>query len=75
MPDGTEKHCRTCGQHRERREAWDTECERRRVATGVLIREAIDACDCDDYGRLDDATDCPKHPNFRQYPKFAARKP
>lgn len=31
------------------------------------IREAIDACDeCDTYGRLDDLTDCPRHPNFRE---------
>lgn len=34
------------------------------AATGV--RSAIDACpDCDAVGRLDDLTDCPKHPNFR----------
>jgi hypothetical protein len=30
-------------------------------------RAAIDDCtDCDAYGRLDDLTDCPKHPNFRK---------
>jgi hypothetical protein len=30
-------------------------------------RAAIDNCpDCDQYGRLDDLTDCPRHPNFRK---------
>jgi hypothetical protein len=71
MPDGTERDCRACGRYRERREAWDDELNERARA---LIRKAIDACGCDEFGRLDDATDCPKHPNFRQYPEFAPRK-
>ncbi|BDY26624.1 hypothetical protein [Mycolicibacterium mageritense] len=30
-------------------------------------RKAIDNCtDCDDYGRLSDLTDCPRHANFRR---------
>lgn len=32
------------------------------------IRKAIDNCpDCDQIGRLDDLTDCPRHTNFRQF--------
>lgn len=74
MPDGTEDSCRPCMNHRERREAWDAEFERRRVATGRLIREAIEARqDCDGAGRLDDLSDCLRHVNFRQLPEFAAR--
>ena len=31
------------------------------------ITHAIDSCpDCDQFGRLDDLKDCPRHPNFRQ---------
>jgi hypothetical protein len=74
MPDGTTDSCPPCGHHRKCREAWDAEFEERRLATRGLIRKAIDDChDCDQFGKLDDATDCPKHPNFRQYPEFAAR--
>lgn len=39
------------------------------------VHNAIAGCpDCDDYGRLDDLSDCPKHGNFRQYPGLAAKK-
>lgn len=35
-------------------------------AARVAVRTAIDACgDCDPYGRLDDLSDCGRHPNFR----------
>lgn len=40
------------------------------------IRTAIDDCDaCDQFGRLDDLSNCPKHPNFRQFPQLAASRP
>lgn len=46
-----------------RRQELDDDERRRREA----IRRDIDGCrECDDYGRLDDLTDCPMHPNFRQ---------
>lgn len=36
------------------------------TSESAVIRSAIDRCpDCDQYGRTDDLTDCPKHPNFR----------
>lgn len=74
MPNGTKDSCPSCGHHRKRREAWDAEFEERRIANRGLVRQAIDSCrECDKFGRLDDLTDCPKHPNFRQYPEFAAR--
>ncbi|WP_111510931.1 hypothetical protein [Mycobacterium kyogaense] len=43
------------------REESELAAERWRAAT----RAAIDACDCDYFGRLDDLTDCPHHDNFR----------
>ncbi|WP_100474421.1 hypothetical protein [Mycobacteroides abscessus] len=60
--------CRPCGLERERKEAIDkAEAERVEVERRA-IRAAIDSCPnkCDDAGRLDDLTDCPLHPNFRQ---------
>lgn len=36
-------------------------------ARRAAIRAAIDDCpDCDSFGRLNDLSDCPKHPNFRK---------
>lgn len=38
------------------------------AADRAAIRKAIDSCpDCDQIGRLDDLTDCPRHSNFRQF--------
>lgn len=52
--------CRGCGDAREAAKAIEAD---RKAA----IRKAIDNCqDCDAAGRLDDLTDCPKHPNFRK---------
>ena len=37
-----------------------------RAAARKATRRAIDRCRvCDDYGRLDDLSDCPHHNNFR----------
>lgn len=61
------KPCHDCGRAREAYEA-----DRAATAEGELrhraaIRAAIDACTrCDDFGRLDDLTDCPAHSNFRR---------
>ncbi len=39
-------------------------------ASRAAIRAAIDDCnDCDEYGRLRNLTDCPKHTNFRKEAK------
>lgn len=60
--------CRPCGLERERKEAIDKAEAERVEAERRAIRAAIDSCPnkCDDAGRLDDLTDCPLHPNFRQ---------
>lgn len=60
--------CPPCGQERERKEALDRFNSERIEAERHAIRAAIDSCPnkCDDAGRLDDLTDCPLHPNFRQ---------
>lgn len=66
-PGGTDHNCRACGTARTRHEAWTEEQRQRDEAERSRIRAAIDACSnrCDDFGRLDDFTDCPHHPNFR----------
>lgn len=60
--------CPPCGLERERKEALDRFKAERIEAERRAIRAAIDSCPnkCDDAGRLDDLTDCPLHPNFRQ---------
>lgn len=60
--------CPPCGLERERKEALDRFKADRVAAERRAIRAAIDSCPnkCDDAGRLDDLTDCPLHPNFRQ---------
>lgn len=59
--DADVPNCWDCKRAREDHEAADA---RERAA----IREAIDNCvDCDQFGRLDDLTDCPRHTNFRQH--------
>ncbi|QQG99533.1 hypothetical protein HBE99_24015 [Mycobacteroides chelonae] len=60
--------CRPCGQERERKEAIEEVEAARLEAEHRAIRAAIDSCPnkCDQAGRLDDLTDCPLHPNFRQ---------
>lgn len=71
-PNGTRDRCGDCANARRAFDAWKAEqADREREATEAVeadrrtIREAIDTCaDCDDFGRLDDLTPCPKHPNF-----------
>ena len=56
-----------CGGCRDARMAAEAEAETARKTRATNIKNAIDSCnDCDKYGRLDDLSDCPKHPNFRQ---------
>lgn len=71
-PNGTRDRCGDCANARRAFDAWKVDqADREREATEAVeadrrtIREAIDDCpDCDDFGRLDDLTPCPKHPNF-----------
>lgn len=60
--------CRPCGLERERKEAIDKAEAERIAAEKRAIRAAMDSCPnkCDQAGRLDDLSDCPLHPNFRQ---------
>lgn len=59
---GPEMPCRYCPHCRKA--DGDTDTARRRVE----IRKAIDGCRrCDEYGRLDDQSDCPHHENFRTF--------
>lgn len=59
--------CSACRRAREDAEAWDKQQAERQQRETAAIRAAIDDCrDCDFVGRLDDQTDCPKHPNFRK---------
>ena len=59
--------CHPCRRAREDAEAWDKQQTERQQRETAAIRAAIDDCpDCDSAGRLDDLTDCPKHPNFRK---------
>lgn len=58
--------CGGCGQAREASKASAQTAQEREAQRRNQIRDAIDACgDCDQVGRLDDLSDCPKHPNFR----------
>lgn len=58
--------CHGCGEAREAAKAAAKAAEQRDAAERARIRAAIDGCrECDQYGRLDDLNDCPKHPNFR----------
>ena len=59
--------CIPCQNARVAAEADDEAERQRRAYTKAAIERAIDNCnDCDQYGRLDNLSDCPKHPNFRQ---------
>lgn len=67
MPYGTHEKCPQCGTHRTNHNLWTEARQRYTTATRASIRRAIDNCrDCDQAGRRDDLSDCPKHPNFRQ---------
>lgn len=58
--------CGGCGDAREAAKAAATVAEQREADQRARTRAAIDRCrDCDQYGRLDDLSDCPKHLNFR----------
>ncbi|BBY67558.1 hypothetical protein [Mycolicibacterium helvum] len=58
--------CGGCGRAREASKASAQTAQEREAQRRNQIRDAIDACgDCDQVGRLDDLSDCPKHPNFR----------
>ena len=58
--------CGGCREARRDTEAAADTAHERAAAERTRIRKGIDECpDCDLYGRLDDQTDCPKHPNFR----------
>jgi hypothetical protein len=71
-PVGTTENCRGCGDARLKFEAWKRTNDDRITELKATIRAGIDNCDqCDDYGRLDDQSDCPKHLNFRQLRKTA----
>ncbi|MCV7434838.1 hypothetical protein [Mycolicibacterium bacteremicum] len=69
-PKHVENHdgpCRPC----EARRKWDLQHEADVKADELhrkrTIRALIDACpDCDQVGRLDDLSDCPKHPSNRK---------
>lgn len=64
--------CHGCGEARAAAKAAAESAEEREAAERNRIRDAIDRCrECDQYGRLDDLTDCPKHPNFRVIPVVA----
>lgn len=64
---GEVPNCRPCGDARKAHEAWQASAAAAEKATRSATRAAIDGCpDCDGAGRLDDLSDCPKHPNFRQ---------
>jgi hypothetical protein len=66
-PHGTDRGCIPCRDAREAHKAWEGREAEARTTEAAGIRAAIDDCtDCDDYGRLDDFSDCPKHPNFRR---------
>ncbi|MDN4521384.1 hypothetical protein QYF68_26700 [Mycolicibacterium austroafricanum] len=66
-PSGTRAACRDCESARKAFEAWERDRDIAAAARRAEIRDAIDHCgDCDQYGRLIDQSDCPKHPNFRQ---------
>ncbi|MDG5772364.1 hypothetical protein [Mycolicibacterium fortuitum] len=59
--------CRDCQNVRESREAAQRTADEQAKAAKAAITRAIGDCpDCDDYGRLDDLTDCPLHANHRR---------
>lgn len=59
--------CPGCKRARLAVEARERDTAERAHAEREQIRMAIDDCDlCDEFGRLDDQSDCPEHPNFRQ---------
>ncbi|KHO18650.1 hypothetical protein QQ25_24750 [Mycolicibacterium setense] len=64
--EGTDP-CWSCG---EARKAYEADCAAEADDESqhrAAIRAAIDDCPrCDDFGRLDDLTDCPGHANFRR---------
>lgn len=65
--------CWDCETVRKEREADQLATAERAAAERKRIVELIDNCpNCDDYGRLDDLTDCPRHPNLRQFRAQAA---
>lgn len=65
--DADVPNCRDCQALRVATEARQQEYTRQLAADRADIRTAIDECDaCDEYARLDDLTDCPKHPNLRR---------
>ena len=64
---GTTENCRGCADARLNHDAWKKDTIGRLTELKATIRAGIDACNgCDLYGRLDDQSDCPRHPNFRQ---------
>ncbi len=66
QPDGTTNPCTRCKTARENYDAWEKQRQQQSAAERTRIRAAIDNCDdCDSFGRLNDLTDCPQHPNFR----------
>lgn len=59
--------CRGCEKAREADKTEREAEQARQDEERARIRRAIDSCrDCDQYGRLDDLRDCPKHPSFRE---------
>jgi hypothetical protein len=61
--------CLDCKQIRLASEARADQRASLEDAARDRIRRAIDNCaHCDAFGRLDDLTDCARHPNFRQSP-------
>jgi hypothetical protein len=67
QPHGTTENCPACGRARVAFQADELARKEAEKTARAAIRAAIDNCnDCDAYGRLDDQSDCPKHPNHRQ---------
>ena len=61
--------CGGCRRAREAAKIAADSAEERETEARAKIRAAIDECrHCDQYGRLDDLSDCPQHPNFRAIP-------
>ncbi len=73
-PNDTTDYCRPCIVRRKAHDAWKTrQADRERATAAAIeasrreIRELIDDCtECDDFGRRDDLTDCPNHPNLSE---------
>lgn len=69
-PDHSENHdgpCRKCQARREWDERHEADVKADELHRKRTIRAAIDNCrDCDQYGRLDDLSPCPKHPSNRK---------